>query len=239
MRIYGVTGWKNSGKTTLVERLVAEIAGRGLSVSTIKHAHHAFDPDQPGRDSHRHRAAGASQVLVSSRKRWALMTENRGRPEAELGALIGQLAPVDLVLVEGYKQERHPKIETRRAVHNLPELLLGTLGRASIGVMIARGDLAVEIGGERLAEIQEEILWLCEAAHVPVIWATQVLETLTKKGVISRPELTDAAMAERADCVMLNKGPHVVRAVRTLADILSRMQDHQHKKSARLRALHW
>jgi pyruvate kinase len=131
------------------------------------------------------------------------------------------------------------KIETRRAVHNLPELLLGTLGRASIGVMIARGDLAVEIGGERLAEIQEEILWLCEAAHVPVIWATQVLETLTKKGVISRPELTDAAMAERADCVMLNKGPHVVRAVRTLADILSRMQGHQHKKSARLRALHW
>ena len=130
MRIYGVTGWKNSGKTTLVERLVAEIAGRGLSVSTIKHAHHAFDPDQPGKDSHRHRAAGASQVLVSSRKRWALMTENRGRPEAELGALIGLLAPVDLVLVEGYKQERHPKIETRRA--------------ATAQAPIAQGDPTIE-----------------------------------------------------------------------------------------------
>lgn len=115
MRVYGVTGWKNSGKTTLVERLVAEITGRGLSVSTIKHAHHAFDVDQPGKDSHRHRRAGASQVLVSSSNRWALMTENRGRPEPELGALIGQLAPVDLVLVEGFKRDRHPKIEARRA----------------------------------------------------------------------------------------------------------------------------
>ena len=91
----------------------------------------------------------------------------------------------------------------------------------------------------RLAEIQEEILWVCEAAHVPVVWATQVLESLTKKGAISRPEFTDAAMAERAECVMLNKGPYVLRALRTLDDILSRMQAHQHKKSARMRALHW
>jgi molybdopterin-guanine dinucleotide biosynthesis protein MobB len=115
MRIYGVTGWKNSGKTTLVERLVAEIAGRGLSVSTLKHAHHAFDVDQPGKDSHRHRAAGARQVLVASRARWALMTELRDAPEPTLAELLAQIAPVDLVLVEGYKRDRHPKIEVRRA----------------------------------------------------------------------------------------------------------------------------
>jgi molybdopterin-guanine dinucleotide biosynthesis protein MobB len=115
MRIYGVTGWKNSGKTTLVERLVAEITGRGISVSTLKHAHHAFDVDQPGKDSHRHRAAGARQVLVSSANRWALMTENRGAPEPALETLLAQLAPVDLVLVEGWKRDRHPKLEACRA----------------------------------------------------------------------------------------------------------------------------
>ena len=103
--------------------------------------------------------------------------------------------------------------------------------------MIARGDLAVECGYERLAEVQEEILWFCEAAHVPVIWATQVLETLAKKGMPSRAEITDAAMGERAECVMLNKGPHIVEAVRVLDDILQRMEAHQSKKSARLRRL--
>jgi pyruvate kinase len=103
--------------------------------------------------------------------------------------------------------------------------------------MIARGDLMMEIGGERMAEMQEEILWLCEAAQVPVIWATQVLETLAQKGTLSRPEITDAAASARADCVMLNKGPHILRAVSLLADILCRMADHQHKKTPRLRAL--
>jgi molybdopterin-guanine dinucleotide biosynthesis protein MobB len=115
VRVYGVTGWKNSGKTTLVERLVAEIAGRGFTVSTLKHAHHSFDVDQPGKDSHRHRLAGARQVLVSSRERWALMSENRGADEPPLAALLARLDPVDLVLVEGYKRDRHPKIEARRA----------------------------------------------------------------------------------------------------------------------------
>ncbi len=129
------------------------------------------------------------------------------------------------------------KIETARGVENLPEILLGTLGRHALGVMIARGDLMVEIGGERMAEMQEEILWLCEAAHVPVIWATQVLETLAKKGTLSRPELTDAAASARADCVMLNKGPHILRAVALLADILRRMAGHQNKKNPQLRAL--
>ncbi|WP_018276218.1 pyruvate kinase [Teredinibacter turnerae] len=131
------------------------------------------------------------------------------------------------------------KIETRRAVKRFPEILFGAMGRQPIGVMIARGDLAVELGGERMAEIQEELLWLCEAAHVPVIWATQVLESLAKKGLASRPELTDAAMAERAECVMLNKGRFIHAAVQTLSDILSRMAAHQHKKRSQMRALHW
>lgn len=131
------------------------------------------------------------------------------------------------------------KIETKVAVKNLPEIILSALPHYHLGVMIARGDLAVELGGERMAEIQEELLWLCEAAHVPVIWATQVLENMTKKGASTRPELTDAAMSGRAECVMLNKGPYVLQALTTLDSILARMQDHQYKKVSRMRALHW
>jgi pyruvate kinase len=129
------------------------------------------------------------------------------------------------------------KIETRGGFDNLPTMLLTTMRGPSCGVMIARGDLAVECGFERLAEVQEEILWICEAAHVPVIWATQVLETLAKEGMPSRAEITDAAMGHRAECVMLNKGPHVLAAVRVLDDILRRMQAHQTKKRAMLREL--
>ena len=106
------------------------------------------------------------------------------------------------------------KIETRRGFENLPDMLLHGHAGAVCGVMIARGDLAVECGFERLAEVQEEILWLCEAAHIPVIWATQVLETLAKEGMPSRAEITDAAMGDRAECVMLNKGPHIRQALR-------------------------
>jgi pyruvate kinase len=131
------------------------------------------------------------------------------------------------------------KIETRRAVHNLPEIIVRGAGRHPFGLMIARGDLGVEIGYERLAEIQEELLWLAEAAHVPVIWATQVLESLVKHGLPSRPEITDAAMAERAECVMINKGPFVLDAIALLDDVVERMQTHQQKKMAQLRALHW
>ena len=114
MRVYGVTGWKNSGKTGLMERLVTEITGRGMTVSTIKHAHHTFDVDQPGRDSYRHREAGASEVLLASRNRWALMHELRDADEPTLQHLLGQLAPVDLILIEGYKRDRHPKVEAHR-----------------------------------------------------------------------------------------------------------------------------
>jgi len=130
------------------------------------------------------------------------------------------------------------KIETPQAVSNLPELIVQAAGQQPFAVMIARGDLAIAIGYQRLAEIQEEILWLCEAAHIPVIWATQVLENLVKKGIPSRAEMTDAAMAERAECVMLNKGPFVAEAVTILDDVLTRMQEHQLKKTPQLRALH-
>lgn len=129
------------------------------------------------------------------------------------------------------------KIETRLAVTNLPSLVVKAGAKQPLAVMIARGDLAVELGYERLAEMQEEILWLCEAAHVPVIWATQVLESLAKKGIPSRAEVTDAAMAERAECVMLNKGPYIVETVALLDNVLKRMQEHQTKKTAQLRAL--
>jgi len=130
------------------------------------------------------------------------------------------------------------KIETPRAVRNLPGLIVHAAGKQPLGVMIARGDLAVEMGYERLAEIQEEMLWVCEAAHVPVVWATKVLETFVSKGTPSRAEMTDAAMAERAECVMLNKGPYVAEAVTILDHVLARMQEHQVKKTPKLRALH-
>ncbi|MGB5771845.1 MAG: pyruvate kinase, partial [Crocosphaera sp.] len=130
------------------------------------------------------------------------------------------------------------KIETLTAVKNLPELIIHGAGKQPFGVMIARGDLAVEIGYQRLAEMQEEILWLCQAAHVPVIWATQVLENLVKNSIPSRAEMTDAAMAERAECVMLNKGAYVGEAVTILDEVLCRMQAHQLKKTPQLRALH-
>ena len=130
------------------------------------------------------------------------------------------------------------KIETAGAFECLPAIILAALARAPVGVMIARGDLAIESGYQRLAELQEEILWLCEAAHVPVIWATQVLDQLARTGRPSRAEVTDAAMAVRAECVMLNKGPYVVEAVAALDDILRRMEQHQYKKRSLYRRLH-
>jgi pyruvate kinase len=129
------------------------------------------------------------------------------------------------------------KIETRRGFENLPGILLEAIGKRPLGVMIARGDMAIECGWERLAEIQEEMLWFCEAAHVPVIWATQVLDRLSRKGLPTRAEVTDAAMGERAECVMLNKGPHVLDAIGLLDGILRKMEAHQRKRSPRLRAL--
>ncbi len=114
MKIYGVIGWKNAGKTSLMERLVTEITGRGLSVSTVKHVHHDVDLDQPGKDTWRHRAAGAREVVLASARRHAILTEHRNAPEPPLHAILARLAPVDLVLIEGYKRDSHPKIEVFR-----------------------------------------------------------------------------------------------------------------------------
>ncbi len=157
-------------------------------------------------------------------------------------SFVNRIEDVEHLQREIYRAASRPigmvlKIETRRAFESLPRLLLAALRSDPVGVMIARGDLAVECGFERMAELQEEILWVCEAAHVPVIWATQVLETLNKKGMPSRAEITDAAMAERAECVMLNKGPHILETVRVLDNVIGRMRSHQDKKSPTLRAL--
>lgn len=129
------------------------------------------------------------------------------------------------------------KIETVAAFEHLPAILFEALSWPRVGLMIARGDLAVEAGFERLAEVQEELLWIAEAAHLPTIWATQVLESLAKRGLPSRAEITDAAMSGRAECVMLNKGPYIVEAIATLDDILRRMDAHQRKKRTLLRSL--
>jgi pyruvate kinase len=151
----------------------------------------------------------------------------------------------DVDVVHDYLRQVHAehlgiilKIETTAAFASLPEILLHAMRSPFVGVMIARGDLAVEAGYERLAEVQEEILWLCEAAHLPVVWATEVLDQLARTGQPSRAEVTDAAMAQRAECVMLNKGPHIGAAIVVLDDILRRMSGHQRKKMALLRPLH-
>ena len=152
--------------------------------------------------------------------------------------------PADILLLQealAQYSEKHLgvviKIETKRGFKNLPHLILTAMRSYPAAIMIARGDLAVECGWERLAELQEEILWFCEAAQMPVMWATQVLEQEAKKGQPSRAEISDAAMSQRADCVMLNKGPHILAAIRMLDNILRRMQKHQFKKTARMKKL--
>jgi molybdopterin-guanine dinucleotide biosynthesis protein B len=122
MKIFGLAGWSGSGKTTLMVRLVPELTSRGLRVSTIKHAHHAFDVDRPGKDSYEHRRAGATEVLVTSANRWALMHENRGEPEPTVEELVARMTPVDLLLIEGFKRHAHPKVEVFRRANGKPLL---------------------------------------------------------------------------------------------------------------------
>jgi pyruvate kinase len=145
----------------------------------------------------------------------------------DLSVELGEASKIPIIL----------KIETPEAVKNLPALLFRGMKERNLGVMIARGDLAVEIGFERMSEVQEEILWICEAAHVPVIWATQVLESMNKSGLASRSEVTDAAHASQADCVMINKGDHVIRVLESLRDILYRSSGHHIKKRYTFRQL--
>ncbi len=145
MRVYGVTGWKNTGKTGLMERLVAEIAGRGVSVSTLKHAHHHTDVDQPGTDSYRHRAAGAREVLLASPRRWALMAELREVGAPPLEDLLARLAPVDLVLIEGWKRAPHPKVECHRAAAGR-----GLLAPQNATVRAVASDVAADVSRDGL-----------------------------------------------------------------------------------------
>ena len=140
MKIYGITGWKNCGKTGLTERLVAEFTARGLRVATIKHAHMTADIDQPGTDSHRHRLAGAGQVLLATKDRWALMSELRGAPEPSVEDLIARLDPHDLVLIEGYKSGPHPKVECRRAAVGSGKPLIA---RDNFGVRMVASDAPI------------------------------------------------------------------------------------------------
>jgi pyruvate kinase len=153
-------------------------------------------------------------------------------------------SPQDVALVgEHLRKAGRPgfgmilKLETRGALRNLPDILFEALKYDPVGLMIARGDLAVELSFERLAEMQEELLWLGEACHLPVIWATEVLDTVAHFGLPTRAEVTDAAMSMRAECVMLNKGPHVSTATRMLADIIRKMEAHQYKKRSLYRPL--
>jgi molybdopterin-guanine dinucleotide biosynthesis protein B len=122
MRIIGLAGWSGAGKTTLLSKVIPRLVARGLKVSTVKHAHHSFDVDQPGKDSHTHRLMGATEVLVGSANRWALVHELRGEPEATLAELLTKLSPVDIVIVEGFKREAHPKLEVHRAALGKPLL---------------------------------------------------------------------------------------------------------------------
>jgi pyruvate kinase len=172
---------------------------------------------------------------------------------ADLEAMAGKVdmvalsfvrSPQDVASLQGHLQRLGIpetgiilKIENRTAFENLPAILLTALRSPRVGVMIARGDLAVEVGFERLSEVQEEILWLCEAAHIPVIWATQILESMAKKGAPSRAEVTDAAMSISAECAMLNKGPNIVETVRFLDGIMQRMESHYHKRRLMMRPL--
>jgi molybdopterin-guanine dinucleotide biosynthesis protein B len=120
MRIVGLAGWSGSGKTTLIKKLIPRLLARGITVSTLKHAHHGFDLDQPGKDSFFHRTAGATEVIISSAKRWAILHELREQPEWDLAALVGKMSPVDLVLVEGFKRDAFPKLEIHRIANGKP-----------------------------------------------------------------------------------------------------------------------
>ncbi|WP_424810670.1 molybdopterin-guanine dinucleotide biosynthesis protein B [Roseococcus sp. YIM B11640] len=167
MRIIGLAGWSGAGKTTLVVKLLPALIARGITVSTVKHAHHEFDVDQPGKDSFEHRQAGAAQVLVSSAKRWALMTEHRGAPEPPLAELLGKLNPVDLVLVEGFKREALPKIEIHRAANGKPFLFPeDPLIRAVASDVVPPEGAPRPLRLDDLAAIAEAALSLAEPARI-------------------------------------------------------------------------
>ncbi len=150
MKIFGIVGWKNSGKTTLVAGLVTILKSRGYAVSTVKHAHHAFDLDQPGRDSYKHRKAGAQEVLISSGKRWALMHEIQDASEYSLDDLLVKMTPVDLVLIEGFKSAPHPKIECHRTASEMP--LISDVNKTIVAVA---SDVDVDAGDLEILDLND------------------------------------------------------------------------------------
>ncbi len=174
-RVIGFAGWSGAGKTTLLTRLLPLLVGRGLTVSTLKHAHHAFDVDVPGKDSHSHRQAGATEVLVSSGRRWALMHELRGADEPTLANLLARLSPVDLVIVEGFKRELHPKIEVHRLANGKPPLHPGDPSIRAIA-----SDARFPEAGRPVASIDdlEAVADLALAFAEPL---DKVLDTLTRE----------------------------------------------------------
>jgi molybdopterin-guanine dinucleotide biosynthesis protein B len=164
MRIFGLAAWSGSGKTTLLTKLLPELTGRGLTVSTVKHAHHAFDLDQPGKDSYRHRASGATEVMIASATRWALLHELRGAIEPELETLVTQMSPVDLLLVEGFKRHAHPKLEIVRLSLGKPLLypddpmIRGLCAIEPLPPAMRAGIKLPIYGGEDIAGIADFIL---------------------------------------------------------------------------------
>ena len=167
MRIIGLAGWSGAGKTTLVSRLIPVLLARGLGVSTLKHAHHQFDIDQPGKDSYTHRVAGSTETLISSGKRFALMHELRGAPEWTLRQLLAKLTPVDLVLVEGFKREKHPKIEIYRAANGKPPLHpADPLIRAIATDQIFAGVVLPQVGLDEIEAIANLAVELAEPVEM-------------------------------------------------------------------------
>ncbi len=142
MKVFGIAGWSGSGKTTLLEKLIPALTARGLKLAVIKHAHHGFDIDKPGKDSYRHREAGAVEVLLSCNERWALMHERRAEAEPTLAELLGHLSPCDLVLIEGFKQEPVPKLEVHRPAHGKPPLFAE---RSDIVGVATDGEVATDL----------------------------------------------------------------------------------------------
>ena len=161
MRVIGLAGWSGSGKTTLLAKVLPVLIERGRTVSTLKHAHHSFDVDQPGKDSHRHRVAGAHEVLISSAQRWALMHELRGDAEPTLRELVARLSPVDLVIVEGYKRESHAKLEVHRGAVGKPLLYPGDASIVAIASDLELAKLPLPAAAiddiETIAELLDEL----------------------------------------------------------------------------------
>jgi molybdopterin-guanine dinucleotide biosynthesis adapter protein len=191
MRVIGLAGWSGAGKTTLLLRLIPELERRGLGVSTLKHAHHAFEIDQPGKDSFEHRAAGAREVLVASGRRWALVHELRDEPEPPLAELLGRLSPVDLVIVEGFKAYAHPKIEVHRAANAKPLLLLGT----APNIVAVATDAPAAVGAGVPVLALDDVPAVADAV---LAYAQPLAQVVAALGDQALPRLSPAALAGQA-----------------------------------------